>query len=74
MGPAISETSSTNGVKKANTSVQVEGLALCPALRDNNFDDYWLSGALAPEKLPDQVVRADVHFPGVAWTIAAALF
>jgi hypothetical protein len=30
-GPAISETSSTNEVKKADTSVQVERLALCPA-------------------------------------------
>ncbi len=31
MGPAISETSSTNEIKKADTSVQVERLALCPA-------------------------------------------
>src|SRR5713101_728903 len=33
MGPAISETSSTNEVKKADTSVQVERLAPCPAHR-----------------------------------------
>src|SRR5580765_8391627 len=30
-GPAISSTSSTNEVKNADTSVQVERLALCPA-------------------------------------------
>src|SRR6266851_1910106 len=33
MGPAISETSSTNERKKADESVQAERLALCPAHR-----------------------------------------
>src|SRR5260370_12083521 len=48
-------------------------LLVIQPLRDNNFDYTRLPGAPTPEKLLDQVVRADVHFPGVAWSIAAAL-
>src|ERR1700745_2470704 len=48
-------------------------LLVIQPLRDNNFNDTRLPGAPAPEKLLDQVVRADVHFPGVTWSIAAAL-
>src|SRR5260370_5292360 len=46
-GPAISETSSTNDVRKANTSVQVERLALCPAHRGRRSDRPAASAGIA---------------------------
>src|SRR5260370_30566873 len=46
-------------------------LLVIQPLRDNHVDDNRLSGAPAPEKLLDQVVRADVHFPSVAGSVTA---
>src|SRR5438477_150234 len=46
-GPAISETFSTNEVKKATTSVQLERLALCPAHRGRRSDRPAASAGIA---------------------------
>src|SRR3984893_5315655 len=48
-------------------------LLVIQPLRVNSVDDNRLSGAPAPEKLLDQVVRADVHLPAVAGSVPAAL-
>src|SRR6266478_5387581 len=45
-GPPISETSLTNEVKKANTLLQVERLALCPAQRGRRSDRPAASAAV----------------------------
>src|SRR5216684_4480819 len=57
----------------AQSACQFFYCALIQALRDSSFYDTRLTGAPAPEKLLDPIVRANVHFPGVAWGIAAAL-
>jgi hypothetical protein len=46
-GPAIAETSSTSEVKNADTSVQVERLALCPAHKGRRSDRPAASAAIA---------------------------
>src|SRR6266850_4478850 len=47
IGPAISEISSTNEVKKPDMSVQVERLALCPAHRGRRSDRPAASAGIA---------------------------
>src|SRR6267143_5392254 len=47
IGPAISEISSTNEVKKPDTSVQVERLALCPAHSGRRSDRPAASAGIA---------------------------
>src|ERR1700751_519810 len=48
-------------------------LLVIQPFRVNHVDDNRLSGAPAPEKLLDHVVRSDVHLPSVAGTVTAAL-